>query len=90
MRKAFLRISRVLTRVCVISASTLLVSNCAPNIQRVKPVVDQGLLIKCPDFTVWAADEDMAEYLLKTEKRYSDCQIRQNTLVDRTQDMMKH
>jgi hypothetical protein len=56
----------------------------------VKPVVDHGLLVECPDFVVWGIDEDIAEYLLKTEKRYSDCQARQKSLSGRVQDMMNH
>jgi hypothetical protein len=71
-------------------ASALLVSSCAPNIQRVKPAVDPSLLVKCPDFVVWGVDEDIAEYLLKVEKRYADCQARQGTLADRIIDMMDH
>lgn len=55
-----------------------------------KPVVDQSLLVKCPDFVVWGADEQMDMYLPKNEKRYADCQTRQNALVDRVIDMMNH
>jgi hypothetical protein len=72
------------------SVCALLVTSCAANIQRVKPAVDPSLLVKCPDFVVWGEDEDIAEYLLKVEKRYADCQARQGTLSDRVTDMMVH
>lgn len=55
-----------------------------------KPVVDQGLLVKCPDFIVWRMDEDLADWILKTEARYADCQARDAALVDRVIDMMNH
>lgn len=52
--------------------------------------MDSGLLVKCPDFIVWAKGEDLAEWILKTEQRYADCQARDGALVDRVIDMMNH
>lgn len=77
-------------RVSMILASVLLATSCAPSIHRVKVVFDSSLLIKCPDFVVWALDEDLADWAIKEEKRYADCQARQNTLVDRATDAMNH